>query len=69
MEEDDNQVEGSYSYTIQATAEGGAIASVEGQKTLALTCTATVVENFDKVLIFELPESGSKVEEFPSSSA
>jgi hypothetical protein len=65
-----NTVEGSYSYTVSAEAEGGATATADGTMVIAAVCTATVVDSWNgRAISFNIPATDSTTETFPEGGA
>lgn len=68
MEEAASKVSDEYSYTIEATAEGGATETFTSTMTIGEACSGTVDSAFELSYSYDIPSSGSQTENFPSAS-
>lgn len=68
MEDDDDENEQLYPYQVQATADGGAIATVEGTKDIKAVCLAFLNPAFPTTYVYDLPESGQENITWPLAS-
>ena len=55
MTDSANGVEQTYSYSVRATAEGGATNTVDGNMLIQTVCISEVVSGFDLSFNFVLP--------------
>ena len=60
-----NQVELTYAYTVQATAEGGSSATTSGVMIVGKACVAELNPYFELNYYFDLPEYGNENVSFP----
>jgi hypothetical protein len=69
MTEEANQKELLYTYTIEATAEGGAVGTTTGTMDIAKVCLADLISDFETSYVYKLPEFITQIETFPSASS
>lgn len=62
-------MEDTYTYSVQATAEGGRQLTFSSTMTIGTACSGTVDSGFDKTYSYDIPSSGSQTENFPSGSS
>lgn len=71
MEEDDNQVEDTYTYVVEAIAEGGNAMQITGTKEILSVCVADAITSWNKTIEIVLPDVDSEedgaIVTFPSS--
>jgi hypothetical protein len=56
MQTDDNEQIDGYVYEVQATAEGGRTASIQGTADINIVCVADLVTSFEKAYSVDLPD-------------
>jgi hypothetical protein len=69
MNDHSDNVEGSFSYTVTATANGGATGTATGTADLMIACTGAAVTTFDKTESFEIPETSYTTYSWPTASS